>query len=211
MKGKKTIIIMAAVAMVGFGASLGVGIVVTKGNVSAAKAKATSEPTTAPVAFEDKFRLAPKEKVLDDLIKECRLKIGETKLREGQLDDKEKRLLILDDTIKKEMQELENLQVQLVAPITGLKEEQAKLDKSRIRVAEEEKAGLKHTASIYEKMDVSAGSKIIEQMANGSEEDAVKILHYMSEKAAAKLLGEMPDKAIAGRLIEQMKRIREDG
>jgi flagellar motility protein MotE (MotC chaperone) len=211
MKSKKSIIIMALVALVGFGASLGVGIILNKGSASVSKAKAASQPATAPAAMEDRFRLGPKEKLLDELIKECRLKIGETKLREQQLDDKEKHMLILDETIKREMGELENMQVQLVAPITGLKEEQAKLEKSRIRIAEEEKAGLKHTASIYEKMDVSAGSKIIEQMATGSEDDAVKILHYMSDKAAAKLLAEMTDKSVALRLTEQMKRIREDG
>jgi flagellar motility protein MotE (MotC chaperone) len=87
-----------------------------------------------------------------------------------------------------------------------------KLEKSRIRITQEEKVNLKHTASIYEKMDSASGGRILVGMCESLQtDDAVKILHYMGERPAAKILGEIPDKAMAAQLTEMLKRIREEG
>ncbi len=156
-------------------------------------------------------KLSPKETQLDELIREVRLKMAEVKQREAALDERESRLTIAQDQLKKQAKELEGLQIQLLAPLAAIKDEQEKLEKGRVKVAVDEKVNLKRTAAIYEKMDAASGGRILAGMCEQQMDDVVKILFYMTERSAAKILGEIQDKTLAARLTERLKRVKEEG
>ncbi len=172
--------------------------------------------TTAPSSItaglvNGDLKLSPKEAQLDELIREVRVKLAECKQHEAALEEREGRLAIAQEQLKKQTKELENLQIQLLAPLAAIKDEQEKLQKARVQVAQDEKVNLKRTASIYEKMDAASGGKILTGMCEQQMDDVVKILFYMTERSAAKILGEMPDKTLAARLTERLKRVKEEG
>jgi flagellar motility protein MotE (MotC chaperone) len=212
MPSKKMMIILAVAAALCFGGGLAASYMFKKKSPDLAHGKATTAPTTAPSSAAEKLALTGSQSQLEDLIKEVRLKVQDCKRRELQLNEREKRVAMSEELLKKETQQLENLRIGLVAPLTNLKQEMAKLDKSRIKVTQDEIDNIKHTAIIYEKMDPASGAKIIESMCNGPlVEDAARILYFMSERSAAKLLGELTDKAMASNLCDRMKRIRQEG
>jgi flagellar motility protein MotE (MotC chaperone) len=175
------------------------------GNPDAAKGPAAP---AVPAAASDVPRI--EEKHLYDLIKEVRQKMSDCEKREQEIGEQEKRLQIARQLLEKEAQELENLRVQVTTTVTRLKEAQTEMDNSRIAIDREETANLKRVAAVYDRMDASAGSRILEGMCtNNQEADAVKILHYMNERSVAKILAEVADKKLAARLCDQMKKIRE--
>lgn len=193
------------------------------------KPAATSQPATAaasapavPPAIEppllvsgspggsSEAALRQKERQLEELVRDLQGRIAECRRREEELAQREKRIAAAQDMLKTQAQELENLRIQLVAPLARLKEAKSELQQSQILVAQQEKENLKKTALIYEKMDAASGCRILEAMcANRQEADAVKILHYMSDRAAAKLLSEITDKQLAANLTEKMKQFKE--
>ena len=153
----------------------------------------------------------PKAKQLDELIKEVRFRIHEYRRKQKALERREKRLGLAEELLKKQAKDLESLRMELVAPLTGLRETRAKLEQTRILIAKQEETNLKRTAAVYEKMDATSGGGIFVQMcADGQENDAVKILYCMSERAAAKLLAEIErtDQPLAAKLSAMMKRIQ---
>ena len=153
----------------------------------------------------------PKAKQLDELIKEVRFRIQEYRRKQEALERREKRLRLAEELLKKQAKDLESLRMELVAPLTGLRETKAKLEQTRILIAKQEETNLKRTAAVYEKMDATSGGGIFVQMcADGQESDAVKILYCMSERAAAKLLAEIErtDQPLAAKLSAMMKRIQ---
>lgn len=153
----------------------------------------------------------PKAKQLGVLIKEVRFRIHEYQRKQKALERREKRLRLAEQLLKKQAKELESLRMELVAPLTGLRETKAKLEQTRILIAKQEETNLKRTAAVYEKMDATSGGGIFVQMcADGQENDAVKILYCMSERAAAKLLAEIEgtNQPLAAKLSAMMKRIQ---
>lgn len=212
----KKILVLAALAAVSFGGSMVASMlwgpkpkveVVADANTPAAQPAATI--TAGLVGGEGK--LTPKETQLDELIREVRQKLVEVRQHEQSLEEREGRLELAQETLRKQAKDMENLRMSLLAPLQGLKEEQASLEKARLRITLEEKANLKKAASIYEKMDPSAGSKILAGMCQSQLDDAVKILHYMSERSAAKMMAEFPDKSVAAKVTERLKQIRDEG
>ena len=166
----------------------------------------------AAVSQEDMFKLTPSamtdaspdtvsnmkkimtEKQLKNLVYEVREKIHEYNSRLKSLKVQEQRLQVAQETLKNDINELNNLRVELTSTIITIKNERDKLDKSRIKIAKAEKDNLISIAATYDKMDAEAAGKIltnISQAQTGSEDDAVKILYYMSERAKAKLLAQM--------------------
>ena len=218
MGGKKGLIILVGIAVLRFAGSLGVTLMMGK---PGPKPEAPDKNAAAAAAAQQASLLAagmpaetvqPKEKLLDDLVRELRVKIQDHQRKEQRMEEQETRIRLAQDSLDKQGKELENLRIQLVAPLGRLKEAQTELERSRVLVTQEERANLKKTAAIYEKMDATAGGKILEIMCgNKQEDDAAKILSYMSERSAAKLLAEITDKTIVARLCDRMKRIREEG
>jgi flagellar motility protein MotE (MotC chaperone) len=157
-------------------------------------------------------KLTPKEKQLDELIGELRVKIADNKRKEKELDERQGRLAIAQEILKKQTKELEDVQIQILTPLTALKEEQARLEKSRIRIRQEEKVNLKKMATVYEKMEPAAGGAILSVMCENKQVDnVVKILHFMSEKAAASVMDSLADKTLAAKLTEMLQRVRDEG
>jgi hypothetical protein len=146
------------------------------------------------------------EQQLKNLILEVRGKIQEYNNKLMALGVQERRLQLTQDMLKKDIESLNNLRIELASTIAGL---------------------LVSIAATYDKMDVSGASKILANMCaaqdtskmkdieagnvSGSFDDAVKILHYMSERTKAKLLAELADyePALAAALCKRLKQIVE--
>jgi hypothetical protein len=167
------------------------------------------------------------EQELKNLIQDIRGKIQEYNNKLQALGVRERRLQLTQDMLKKDIEDLNSLRIELASAIANLKNERDKLIKSRLQIDETEKANLVSIAATYDKMDVSGASKIVTNMCaaqilgkkpipeagsvGGSFDDAVKILYYMSERTKAKLLAELAatEPALAAALCKRLKQIVE--
>lgn len=152
------------------------------------------------------------EKQLNNLIYDIREKMKELQQREKELVYQEERIQTARDTLQQDIDKLDNLRVQLTTTLATLKSQQDNLQKTMVEITNAEKTNMLRLATYYDKMDVTQASKIITNMATGSQlNDAVKIIHYMTERTAGKLLGEIgntqPD--LASILSQQLKRVKE--
>ncbi len=151
-----------------------------------------------------------KEHELTRLIKELRLRQRVLDEREQDLNDREKRLGLAEQLLDSQAKELEALRVQLVTPLTRLRETISELENSRLLIAEEEQSNLKKLAGTYDKMDARSGAEILLGMCrNNQEADAVKILYFMGDRQVADMLAAMPED-MAGTLVTKLKTIREN-
>jgi hypothetical protein len=167
------------------------------------------------------------EQQLKSLILDVRSKIQEYSNKLQALGVQERRLQLTQDVLKKDIESLNNLRIELASTIANLKSERDKLLKSRLEIDQTEKTNLVSLAATYDKMEVGGASKILVNMcaaqgksakqaveagnAGGSFDDAVKILYYMSERTKAKLLAELAtsEPALAAALCKRMKQIFE--
>jgi len=217
------IVIVVVLGGVSFAASFFIGQL-TSGPPQAAQATSgqagqTAAELTAPSDMSlpsgmTEPTIHMKERELDYLIKELRLKLEAVAAREMQVDKREKRLALAEKLLKQQADELENLRLQLIAPLTRLREEQAKLRNALVTISQQEEANLKRTAKIYERMDPEKGGEIFTSMCrNNQEQDVVKILYFMSDRMAAKVLAAIADTQLAARLCESLKKVtqRQEG
>ncbi|HUT61440.1 MAG TPA: hypothetical protein VNA25_26635 [Phycisphaerae bacterium] len=217
MAGKKMILLLVSLGVLTFACSVVLSMLFgPKPQPPATEDESDEQPlaamTVAAGLAGGQAKLTPKETQLGELIRELRVRINECKRRERQIEQREERFVIARELLKQQITDLENLQVQLLGPLTSLKQERAKLDQSRVLVAQEERANLKKAATIYDKMDPASSSQILAGMCENSRmEDAVKILYYMTERSAAKVLAALTDRSMAASLTESLKRIREEG
>ena len=133
------------------------------------------------------------DRQLQMLIFDIREKIKEYKLKLHDLDIQEKRLLVAQDALKKDIENMASLRVDLASSVASLKAEQQKLLKSTLEVEKAEQQNLISIAETYNVMDPEVAGKILLNMikntnAPGGSDDAVKILYYMTERAKAKTL-----------------------
>ena len=167
------------------------------------------------------------EQQLKNLVLEVRQKMKEYNDRLQALGVRERRLQLTQDMLKKDIENLNTLRIELASTIANLKTERDKLEKSKLEIDQTEKTNLVTIAATYDKMDVTGASKIITNMCAAQDtseiqaieagrtaasfDDAVKILHYMTERTKAKLLAEVansePDLAAA--LCKRLKQIVE--
>lgn len=242
--GKK-LIVMTAAGLVSFGGGLALSWfsgaaspVDTPGesqvNVSATTQEQTWQiPGTRPVTGGgtqgEQDRLSMTEKQLKALVYEIQDNMGKYKSRLEGLETEEQRLQMAQETLKKDIEKLNNLRVELASMVSRLKSERDKLLKSRVEIVQAEKANLVSMAATYDRMDVAAASKILTNMCTSERDsqsqkkvfggsgsnmdDAVKILHYMTEKAKAKVLAELvnSEPTLAAILCEKLKRISVQG
>jgi hypothetical protein len=164
------------------------------------------------------------EQELKNLIQDIRGKIQEYNNKLQALGVRERRLQLTQDMLKKDIEDLNSLRIELASAIANLKNERDKLIKSRLQIDQTEKTNLVSIAATYDKMDVSGASKILTNMcaaqvlgkkqtgeAGGNFDDAVKILYYMNERTKAKLLAELAtsEPALAAALCKRLKQIVE--
>ncbi len=141
------------------------------------------------------------QKQLKSLVYEVREKIQDYEGKMKELEVREARLQITQETLKKDIDELNQLRVELAALVANLKEQRSRLLETRAEIAKSEKANLAGIAATYDKMDPASANKILSSMCakqiesgrirGGAADDAVKILFYMTERTKAKVLAEM--------------------
>jgi hypothetical protein len=162
------------------------------------------------------------EKQLKNLIYEVQDKIKEYNDELQALELREQRLQIAQDTIKKDLLNLNNLRIELASTVASLKEQRDKLLKSRIEIAQSEKANIIKIAATYDKMESASASKILTNLCksetqnsvstkNSNMNDAVKILYYMTDRTKAKLLADLvtSEPELAAVLCQKLKEITE--
>ncbi len=172
---------------------------------------------------DNKMRKAMTEKRLKNLVFEVREKIREYDNKLQVLEMQGQRLQITRDALKKDIENLNNLQIELASTVAGLKEQRNKLIQTRVDITKEEKANLVSTAATFDKMDAQSASKILTSMCtkqiksadvgdvdNGLN-DAIKILHYMTERTKAKVLAELvsSEPQLASLLCQRLKQVSE--
>jgi len=180
------------------------------------------QPETGMMSPEDsKMRNAMMEKRLKNLIFEVREKIREYDNKLQVLEMQGQRLQITRDALKKDIENLNNLQIELTSTVAGLKEQRNKLLKTRVDITKEEKANLVSIAATYDKMEATSAGKILSNMctkqsadvgeADSGLNDAIKILHYMTERTKAKVLAELvtSEPQLASLLCQRLKQISE--
>jgi hypothetical protein len=168
----------------------------------------------APV--DAKMKKTMTERQLKSLVYEIREKIQEYDRKLRDLEVRERRLQTAQDTSKKDIEELNNLRIELASTVAILKNEQDKLQKSRLEIAQTEKKNLMSIALAYDKMDATSAGEIltnISQAENAAADDAVKILYYMSERTKAKVLASIAETepSISAYFCQQLKQIVESG
>lgn len=172
---------------------------------------------------ESTIRKAMTEKRLRNLVFEMREKIQEynNKLQDFEL--QEQRMQITRDALKRDIENLNNLQIELASTVAGLKEQRNKLLKTRVDIDNAEKNNLISIAATYDKMDASSAGKILTSMCTKQAQsadvggmasglnDAVKILYYMTERTKAKVLAELvtSEPQLAALLCQRLKQISE--
>ena len=146
--------------------------------------------------IDSKVKKAMTEKQLKSLVYEVRGKIQEYDNKLEGLKIREQRLRVASDALKKDIEQLDNLRIELASTVASLKTEQDKLLKSRVEIANIEKNNLISIAATYDKMDSAQAGKILTNMSqaqNNGSDDAVKILHYMSDRTKAKVLASIAE------------------
>jgi len=219
MKGIKYLIILGVLAVVSFGVSLGVSLLVGDRKPPAGKsASPANPPSRSEALLAGLSNDAParktllKQQQLEELIKDLQARMTEYERKELKQAEREKRIALAEETLQRRAKELEKLRMELVGPLTRLRDAVAELERSRVLIAKQEKVALQTIASKYERMDPEKGSGILATMcASNQIDDVVKILYYMSERVSAKFLAEMSDQAMAARLTAMMKTIQEQG
>jgi flagellar motility protein MotE (MotC chaperone) len=225
---KKHVIIIAAAAIFCFAATFGFSWLMQKPAPQSAEAKSqTNESFEEPQLQQQlqqpadsaaKRELA--EKQLKSLFYDVKEKIREYDGRMQDLDNKEKRLVMAQDSLKKDIEKLDNLRTEVASMITSLKQQQEKINNSLVKIDQAEKSNLVTIAATYDKMDPASAGQILtnltkipaadSQTGSGLDE-AVKILFYMNERARAKVLAELvgTEPALAAVFCDKLKRINE--
>jgi len=236
---KKLIIIIAAAGLISFAGAFIVGWLtkpsppsppdeLSQPTIAGAEAELELlEPEAGTmdtiVAPSGTMKKAMTERQLKSLVYEVREKVREYNNKLQGLEVREQRLQVAQDVLKKDIEDLNNLRIELASIIASLKEERDNLLKSRIEITSTEKTNMVSIAAAYDKMDVSSAGKILISMCAGqmgggkvdsggsSFDEAVKILHYMTERTKAKLLAELAtsEPKLAAALSQRLKQIIE--
>ncbi len=237
---KKRMIIMAAGGLVSFAGMFVFAWFTTKAPIIDHRADA-NQPAFATAESEEVLQLpqaagaagtigvddkmAKKimtERQLKSLVYEVREKIQQYNNKLKELEVREQRLQTSHNTLKKDIESLNNMRVELASIIANLKSERDKLLKTRVEIEQAEKANLMSIAAAYDKMDAASAGKILSSMCTnqikdgttvkgGGLDDAVKILHYMTERTTAKVLAELvnTEPKLAAFLCQRLKQITE--
>ncbi|KKL80566.1 hypothetical protein LCGC14_2003490 [marine sediment metagenome] len=217
MAGMKRLIFIAALLIVGFAVSCGVTLIFTSPPQPQPEGETAGTVTTLPndsvlnsmPALGMAGQIRPGEKQLAALIQSLRSKLAESRQMKDRLERREKRVRMAEQLLKKDAQDLEDLRVKLVGPLSRLKEAKADLVRTIAQIEPLEAVNLKKMAKVFDKMDSASSSRILsEKCSSGKEIDAAKILYYMSDRSAAKALAEMTAKGLAAGLTERLKRMK---
>ena len=226
---KKFILLTAAMSLVSFGGAFGFGWLrqgwLKEAAQAAEEATGQESPVEAqqPVAMaggrsEEEAKREMTKTQLKGLVAEVRDKVTEYEERLKGLASQEQRLQMTHEMVKKDIDKLNDLRVELTATVASLKSERDKLEQTLVQIGEVEKTNLATLAATYDKMEADSAGMILTnltKMSGGSGsgfEDAVKILHYMTERTRGELLAGLaasePD--LAALFCQQLKRVVEE-
>jgi flagellar basal body-associated protein FliL len=168
------------------------------------------------VTADEQTRKAMTEKQLKSLVYEIREKIENYNTKIHDVEQREQRLQTAQDTLKQDIEKLNNLRIELTSIVASYKDEQDKLQKSRVAIAKTEKENLVAIATFYDKMEPESAGKIltnIQQSQNSSSDDAVKILYYMNERTKAKVIASIAqaEPAVSAYFCQKLKQVSEQG
>jgi flagellar motility protein MotE (MotC chaperone) len=162
------------------------------------------------------------EQQLKDLVFEVREKMQEYDRKLKSLEKEKERLQIAQQSMRKDIETLNNLRTDISSAAATVKTERDMLLKTRVEVEQTEKANLTAIAAAYDKMDATRASEILRSMAvgqkqstpaarNAGAEDAIKILHFMQDRTKAKVLAEMAatEPTLAATLCQRLKQVTE--
>ena len=179
-------------------------------------------PAATTAAEDGTGTRAMTEQQLKELILQVRERIQEYDRKLLDLEKEKDRMQMAQQTLKKDIDTLNNLRVDLAASVAGLKSERDAILKVRTEVEQVEKVNLMAIASAYDKMDAGRAGEILKSMAQGqtsngvavknaNADDAVKILHFMQERTKAKVLAELAgtEPALAAALCQRLKQVVE--
>ncbi len=235
---KKHIIIAIAGGLLSFVAAFSVIFLAGRSKQPAPSAAASSQPVTAAAQPTTGSEPAPasvstsnenesetikglSQKQLKSLIYEVREKIHDYEGKMKELELREERLAMTQETLKKDIDEMNRMRVELAALVANLKEQRSRLLETKVQITQNEKVNLTGIAATYDKMDPASASKILSSMCakqmetgrtqGGTIDDAVKILYYMAERTKAKLLAEMvnTEPKLTAVLCQRLKEIVE--
>ncbi len=153
------------------------------------------------------------ETQLKSLIFDVRNNIKEYKEKMADLQLREQRLQIAQDTLRQDISELSELRIELASAVTTLKSERDKLEKSLIEIDANEIANLQQISATYDKMDAAMAGKILLNMSQSrttsGSDDAVKILYYMTERVKAEVLASIAETepAISAYYCSELKQV----
>jgi len=176
-------------------------------------------PQTGPdgkiIGNDDQIRKQLSQEQLKALIDDVREKIEEYNTKTQDLKVREERIKTAHDMLKKDIEELENLRIELASAMAKLKTQREEFEKERIEINKDEGKNLVAIASAYDKMDPTSAGKILASMTqatSGNYGDAVKILHYMGDRPKANLLAELAttEPSIAAYFCQKLKHIVEE-
>jgi flagellar motility protein MotE (MotC chaperone) len=230
---KKLIIIIAAAAILSFGGAFGTAWLTRPQSAAAEEPNAAQHRDATRVQAElgvgqpsaeqqERARQrAMTEEQLRTLVKEVRDKSQEYQERLDGLQTQEQRIKVAQDALKEDVKALEDLRVEVATAVAALKAQRDELERTRIRIAENDKVSLKTAATTYEKMDPDSAARLLANTCKAKTgaaadrtthiEDAVKILYFMTDKKRGAVLTSMmqtePD--LAGALAMKLKQIVE--
>jgi len=229
---KKKLIILIAAGLVSFAGMFAFAWLTkktpatTKAEQPASQSQESGQKLPGPEALamaeaegaDSQMKRAMTEKQLKGLVHEIREKIQEYDNKLQGLKVREQRLQTAHNELKKDIEELNNLRIELASTIVGLKEERDRLNKGRIEIAKTEQTNLISIAATYDKMDPASASSILTNMSKtpagsiSSANDAIKILHYMGDRTKANLLAELTssEPALAAYFCQQLKQMVEE-
>ena len=224
MNGKMKIIILAVIAIASFGVSFVVSPMLDSGGGAAVVDKTeqdTPEPeVTIPgvsiaVGTAQSATVSMKSEELQTLITELRLKLDNSRAKEEELTEREKRTKIAGDDLKKQAQELEKLRLGLIPALQRYQEIKKEVEASQILITAAEDKNIKLLAARYDAMDSVGAAKILTDLWVGTQQDlSVKILYYMQARSAAKVLAEIASSSkkgsseLAARFSEKFPTVR---
>jgi flagellar motility protein MotE (MotC chaperone) len=226
---KRQIIILALAGFLSFVSVFTINWFYTSRKISAAAAAAASEESTQVARHQDTMfpgtggidfsasasqtrELGMKERQLQNLIEDIRVKVREYNSRQKELDAREQRIEITSQSLQEDIERLNELRNKLFQIQSDIEQKQAQLQQSIIEIQDIEQTNFKRLAATYEKMDAAQAGRIMVNMAASNQlQDSVKILYYMNERTAGKLLTEIATMKpeLASVICMQLKHVKE--
>jgi len=157
-------------------------------------------------------QMTPKERQLDELIREVRAKIKELERRERRLSEREKRLATASDQLKSQIQKLTDLKVELATAIGPLRAARQDMRRYRVLITSQEVANIEAAAKMWEKMEPANAARLMVEMWQTKQgQAATKIFHTLSDKSKAAVMDELKGERLGPEIIrQQLLVIRED-